>query len=276
MRIVLSRKGFDSGNGGIPSPIMPDGTLLSLPIPSCTGTVSYHDLMYQGKTYYEIIEELSPATARKLQNSKCHVDPDLIGSYIQKPADWKPAFGQCDVSQLHLQKYGIGMGDMFLFYGWFRQTKYDDKGRLHFVKHSEDPTPDRHVIYGYMEVGEVITNQELIANEYSWHPHAVTDVPNNVLYCPKDTCSLNQAVKGYGILKNAPIRQLTKHGCNRSEWDLPDCLKNVQITYHENNTYGWIKGANYFKSAHIGQEFIIRNNVDTKLAEWLLDVITPN
>ncbi len=33
MKVVLSRKGFDSANGGIPSPIMPDGTMLSLPIP---------------------------------------------------------------------------------------------------------------------------------------------------------------------------------------------------------------------------------------------------
>ena len=33
VRVVLSRKGFDSSSGGYPSPILPDGTLLSLPIP---------------------------------------------------------------------------------------------------------------------------------------------------------------------------------------------------------------------------------------------------
>ena len=31
MKIILSRKGFDSANGGGPSPIFPDGRLLSLP-----------------------------------------------------------------------------------------------------------------------------------------------------------------------------------------------------------------------------------------------------
>ena len=36
MRVILSRKGFDSQYGGMPSPILPDGTLLSLPIPSKT------------------------------------------------------------------------------------------------------------------------------------------------------------------------------------------------------------------------------------------------
>ncbi|MGC9779576.1 MAG: hypothetical protein HZR80_10075 [Candidatus Heimdallarchaeota archaeon] len=34
MKVILSRKGFDSSYGGHPSPILPDGTLISLPIPS--------------------------------------------------------------------------------------------------------------------------------------------------------------------------------------------------------------------------------------------------
>ena len=34
MKVILSRKGFDSSYGGIPSPILPDGRLVSFPIPS--------------------------------------------------------------------------------------------------------------------------------------------------------------------------------------------------------------------------------------------------
>ncbi len=33
-KLILSRKGFDSASGGCPSPIFPDGTMFSLPIPS--------------------------------------------------------------------------------------------------------------------------------------------------------------------------------------------------------------------------------------------------
>ncbi len=33
MKIIISRKGFDSGSGGYPSPILPSGELCSLPIP---------------------------------------------------------------------------------------------------------------------------------------------------------------------------------------------------------------------------------------------------
>jgi len=33
MKIILSRKGFDSTYGGFPSPIFEDGRMISLPIP---------------------------------------------------------------------------------------------------------------------------------------------------------------------------------------------------------------------------------------------------
>ena len=33
MKVILSRKGMDSESGVMASPILPDGTLLSLPIP---------------------------------------------------------------------------------------------------------------------------------------------------------------------------------------------------------------------------------------------------
>ena len=33
-KLILSRKSFGSGSGNCPSPIFPDGTMFSLPIPS--------------------------------------------------------------------------------------------------------------------------------------------------------------------------------------------------------------------------------------------------
>jgi hypothetical protein len=32
MKVILSRKGFDGVNGGMPSPIMPNGDTVSMPI----------------------------------------------------------------------------------------------------------------------------------------------------------------------------------------------------------------------------------------------------
>ena len=44
MKIILSRKGFDAEYGGQPSPILPDGTLLSMPIPYPDEVIKYTDL----------------------------------------------------------------------------------------------------------------------------------------------------------------------------------------------------------------------------------------
>ena len=54
MKVVFSRKGFDSQYGGMPSPILSDGTLLSLPIPSKEDNTKYAGLTWNGKSYYEL------------------------------------------------------------------------------------------------------------------------------------------------------------------------------------------------------------------------------
>lgn len=47
MKIILSRKGFDSENGGYPSPILPDGSLLSIPIPFAYNNNLYKPIQYK-------------------------------------------------------------------------------------------------------------------------------------------------------------------------------------------------------------------------------------
>lgn len=58
MKVIFSRKGFDSGYGGMPSPVLPDGTMLSMPIPSKGDLVHYDDLTYGELTYADIIKQL--------------------------------------------------------------------------------------------------------------------------------------------------------------------------------------------------------------------------
>ena len=73
MKIILSRKGFDSANGGIVSPIMEDGTLISFPIPSDDND-TYDVLTYGGQTYTKILEGLieaaSPPSAKLTYSSQ--------------------------------------------------------------------------------------------------------------------------------------------------------------------------------------------------------------
>lgn len=71
MKIILSRKGFDSANGGIVSPIMEDGTLISFPIPS-NDKDTYNDLIYCNQPYSIILNDL-----KYKGGPNCHIDPDL-------------------------------------------------------------------------------------------------------------------------------------------------------------------------------------------------------
>ena len=100
MKVILSRKGFDSANGGIVSPIMEDGTLLSFPIPSKDEDV-YDDLIYGNHPYSKILSDLKYKEDSKRPN--CHVDPDLSIDRRKKAIEgWCPVFGQESSSAAYL------------------------------------------------------------------------------------------------------------------------------------------------------------------------------
>ncbi len=94
MKIILSRKGFNSSYGGQPSPILPDGTLLTMPIPSKDEVVKYTNLYHNGESYYKIIQDLKQNSKIK-ENYVCHLDPDLRFDVMQRQTDdWKPILGK--------------------------------------------------------------------------------------------------------------------------------------------------------------------------------------
>ena len=111
MKIIFSRKGFDTQNGGISSPII-EGIPLSFPIPYTENTsITFNDLNLS-----KLIIDLSKNKINPL--TTCHVDPDLeLG-----------AFGQVSASQSHLNNQKVGIGDLFLFFGRFREAELTNKG----------------------------------------------------------------------------------------------------------------------------------------------------
>ena len=189
MKIILSRKGFDSTNGGLPSPIMPDGTLLSMPIPSDDNT-RYDELVYNGTVYSEILHQLAP----RKRFSQCHVDPDIRKNCRKNPIHkWNPAFGQIGSAQGVLNNANVEIGDIFLFFGWFRKTELHN-GQYRFVCRNKGgfyDHSDLHIVYGYMQVGEIITGKDRITG-FTWHPHSSNsriDISSNTLYLPTEAIS---------------------------------------------------------------------------------------
>ena len=188
LKIVLSRKGFDSGSGGIPSPILPGGLLVPLPIPAFHDPHTYDEITINGVPLGDLVEEL---TGQRIERThRCHLDPDLDKGALPRSAGWRPAFGQIDAAQRHLERYGIGAGDLFLFFGWFRAVE-QSKSRWRYARGA----PNLHVIYGWMQVGEVIALARLSdptqLEPFADHPHLHgREHASNTLYLTADalTC----------------------------------------------------------------------------------------
>lgn len=121
MKIILSRKGFDKANGGVPSPIFPDGTALSLPIPYRRSPTAFNDVRWRDTSLGSTVKDLTKGGVTGRQ--RCHLDPDLYADALPRLPGWRPAFGQVENAQSHLQNQGVGPGDLFLFFGWFRSVE---------------------------------------------------------------------------------------------------------------------------------------------------------
>ena len=223
MKIILSRKGFDSASGGYPSPIMPDGRMISLPIPEKDSGIKYSKLQLTPyKNYCSIMQELMGSEIR-LENSKldlkkdpcCHLDPDIY-KYIlnERKEGWRGVFGQVSGAQTHLEKQGVKEGDLFLFFGWFRNTVTSDNKYVYDKADKEG----RHVLFGYLQIGEIVHKPEMQAGLYSWldnHPHLKDVYINshkNTLYLAAEHLSLAPSLPGYGIFRFSDELVLTKEG----------------------------------------------------------------
>lgn len=260
MKIILSRKGFDSAAGGQPSPILPDGTLLSLPIPSLTQKIMYSDLYYKTNSYYNIITELRP-NSNFNEYSTCHFDPDIVHDAYPRIDGWKGLFGQTGSALSHLKNNNVEIGDIFLFFGWFKETVSTPNGLKYKIN-----APDLHMIYGFLEIGDIHMDND-IPEWMKYHPHnyyvkegdhysyEILD-ENNCIFEASDNLCFNKEIPGYGSFKYNEGLVLTKKGETRSRWDLPEFFKDVNITYHTKNSFK----ENYFLSAGRGQEFIIDDN----------------
>ena len=239
-KIILSRKGFDSTCGYIPSPIIGED-LISMPIPEenisgdTSRLLSYEDLIHKGTDYRRILRDLAP----KRDYRYCHMDPDLSCANQKTPIDgWRPAFGQVDAAKGILNNNGVTTGDIILFFGWFRRAERCEDGQYRFIPRNVGAFYDHsdlHVIYGYMEIGEVIIKREDI-EKYYWHPHSMPyylDNRTNTLYRPADTLSILDGYAGYGLLPFNEKRVLTKENRCRSIWGDPR-LGNDLITKRKN------------------------------------------
>ena len=280
MKLILSRKGFDSSAGGVPSPIFPDGQMLSLPIPDDQSVIRYGDIRYFGGSMGNLVASLTKQ--RITADHHAHLDPDLIKTSITRSRGWQPLFGQTGSAQSHLRNNGVGPGDLFVFFGLFRTVELQD-GVWRWAKESNP----KHVIWGWMQVDKKLTLAEMDPFNYSWahsHPHwgRVEDT-NNHLYVGRRNLEMGgnkTKMPGAGVFPRFyPQLQLTAPDADRvSLWQLPGCFypgkSQDPLTYHKDRKR-WRKtgGKTELMAAARGQEFVLNGDQYPKALDWAYGLI---
>lgn len=315
MKIILSRKGFDSGFGGYPSPILPDNRMISLPISREKDSNCYSDLKLdvskieglksEINTYYDLMTELGhkndegiPEIKYKYKidrdkltkntkwnkltkETKCHLDPDIRKEVLKRKDGWKGCFGHANGAQTHLKEQ-VNKGDLFLFFGWFRKTKIEE-GKLIFNKYE----PDLHVIFGYLQIENIEpVNHSFKAPEWMEnHPHTSQEKrkeEKNTIYVAREKLSLNglTSLPGAGIFDFDESLVLTKKdmGSENNGYRSRSKWDLPEFFRDKQISYHTANSWNpkgYFQSAARGQEFVIDAN-NEKVVEWAREKIKIN
>lgn len=273
MKLIFSRKGFDSSAGGVPSPLV-DGRPISLPIPTRMPTPTrFCDLSSQ---VAELVSDLT--RGRIAADRPCHLDPDLDAKSMLRQSGWRGALGQVSAAQSHLSNNRVGVGDVFLFWGLYRPAGRSQNGPWAFTGDAE------HRLFGWLQVDEVLTIGEdplPTLAVHPWlesHPHLSIGWPtNNTVYVARETLELpgrSVDLPGFGLL-NRGHRLTAPASIQPSLWAIPPWLDPLRggtgMSYHPPER--WYPGGT-LRSAARGQEFVADVASRLDAIDWLLGVLT--
>jgi hypothetical protein len=277
-RIVLSRKGFDQAAGGCPSPILPGGRLFSIPIPESEGHTAhaqFEDLGSQNEL--PLPRSLGSSVGRTIPlTGPVHLDPDIRPSlrpaFASKHCASTYPYGQDNASQTHLDNEGVGPGDLFLYFGLFREAqRHGDHVRF------ERSATMKHVIWGWLQVGtKHHLNGAGLPDELRWaghHPHI--DYPhrvNNCMYVGAPSLSFAPDLPGAGIFDTLrdELRLTAPNEYRCSFWALPRFLSRCGMTFHDLTAWNQDGERIFGRSVGRGQEFVIKTaGVEKEAAAWL-------
>lgn len=293
MKIIFSRKGFDSSFGGSPSPILEDGTIVSLPIPAheCEKRyqIRYRDLRPQGLDLGKLVDDLAVKTpgGKVSGQDLAHFDPDICeNAFDKREPGWRGSFGQCLAAQGHLRNQGVGIGDIFLFFGLFRRVNLVN-GKFTYLRSSKPI----HLIWGWMQIGDVVDIAEEQAQnhvKYTWaayhpHYHFQEQPANNKLYIASESLSIEgfgaKKINGFGVFNDYREElQLTDPDYGKtSYWRLPGWMHQENqpcpLSYNEKSEWKLENGLARLKSYPRGQEFVCHISQFPEYSHWLLENI---
>ncbi len=258
MKIIFSRKGFDSTAGGFPSLIFPNGTLFSIPIPSSKDKHLYQDLKfhYEGESIQSILNDLTGKSICSKKRKQCdYSDDKQFCHYDPMPfAELEfegIALGQVKGAEGHLRNQGVGEGDVFLFYGWFKSV-IKKNGVWEYAE-----TPDIHLIWSYMRIGESICldtdeqQEEALKKHPFLHPHPHIGKQRNMKNC----IYLSDNYKYFSYGEERCLTDV-KNFRGRATWRLPNF-------FHQPEAFSFLKNFTLDQNDVVisyrgyGQEFVL-------------------
>ncbi len=284
MKIILSRKGFDSSNGKVASPIFPTGELCSLFIPEPGATITnqskrYAEIAFGNRSLGKIVHDLTRGEITG--DAVAHLDPDINFDSIPREANWKPVFGQSGAAERHLQNHDVNEGDVFVFYGWFKQIE-QCAGVYRYVREA----PDLHVIFGWLQIERriAVDKRTEIPSWALYHPHCNpkrTKMKHNGLdsiYIAADAMQLPDVTidkPGAGVFHQFnPALCLTAQSKSRSLWRLPGWFYPktgiTGLSYHGDlKRWRLEDGDVLLKCVGRGQEFVLDCEEYPEAVHWL-------
>ena len=277
MKIIFSRKGVDSSSGGFASPLFADGSMYSVPIPDPRSPLCYADVKSDPDAG-KLVSNLSAGSITK--KTRVHLDPDLDAESLPRDKQWQPLFGQCGAAQSHLDKHGVTKGDLFLFFGWFREVELVRR-KWRFIPGA----PDLHLFFGWLRVGRIVRVADLLPDSgtstsqwLQYHPHCHGNFSGvNTIYQAAQSLGLaGIKAPGAGVFRQyVRKRQLTAPGHSRSVWLLPNWMHpkgcESALSYHTDLSR-WSSGNGRFtelRSVARGQEFVLDLEHYPEGYDWL-------
>jgi hypothetical protein len=258
--------------------------MISLPIPDRQSPIRYSDINWNEYNMGELVSGLT--NGRILGSFNAHLDPDINQNSLPRSEGWKPIFGQTGASQSHLRNNDMKGGDIFLFFGLFQQI-IQNSGKLKWDKDSQP----RHVLWGWMQVGEIVSVDSCDKEEYKWagyHPHFNRNIDsNNIVYISEKNFTLPgigmKMGSGAGVFTRFSGQlQLTAPSTGRScLWSLPNWFYprdgKTPLTYHS-KLDRWEKSGQctYLRAVSRGQEFILNCDEYPEAIPWVRDILTEN
>jgi hypothetical protein len=187
-----------------------------------------------------------------------------------------------------LASQGVDVGDIFLFFGWFRQTCLID-GRLARDKSAKDI----HCLFGYLQVGEIVelgarpdAKAHLEARPWlAGHPHLSGERDsNNALYLGARQLAIpgqpNAITRpGWGSFEtfSKDLALTDPNAENRSDWLLPDFFgpDGFGLSYHGSGER-WGEpsdGRRSMRAVAKGQEFVADIGSDARAHSWVASLL---